>query len=799
MENAISAKLSANKSSKTTKSKHSRSGSIRLEVKLDLTSKDSYTHVSFLDLVRKSNEEKKKKKLNEKAINEGNQVNDPFGDDDEDDVAKIAARFEAKYGRGSGYDDGYIDKGEGYDENDSFIDNAEAYDELIPDSITTELDGYYINSGELKFKAVDVNLNNNKKEDGTEQETEISKAGVLQKLKRKRNKVEDDCNDIPVMGAPSRKSKVVKEGVNKEKKETKSLIKAQPASNDQAIQLTEKAPNQPVSQTNNTLKQQPPKNSSDTLSTKPPKQYKRQTVNVQQSMLDNANKQRKSIKDTAQSSYSTSSKLQTDSMVSATNAASLAQNLITCTIQQMITQNLQDSLLNNSPSSSANGTSTNSISSNNNLLLLKQNLLNVKAPYEIVQAVPVSKPTIGQDGNIVPYEWNRFLVEVFQKTSSSSKNRIKIFDYLAAYISVNRDSLMDYTQKLIIESSQVNNKKFLKPGSSPTHLPVPNTSSSILGTSNSSYGVPISTSNKKIVSNSSGAINLSTNSSNNQSNYGEGLAGKLMSPIESGANSVSSTTQIKTKPAKVITEYDNRINATHSAQLSNLHMLQSLASLASSSSPLSLARGSTSTSSITRSATPPTSVLSRVSIPSTSSQLPSQSSLLISNNNKTPSPAHTGSSGLPNHPNSSNINPQRKEHILQNLFHQLPTLFSNTELINHFLSSSQPSSSGSSSTLSTARGSTNVAKNATSSSSIVPTHVSSSLTNSQISNSLLVNHNHGNINRTNSVSTSGVNSNYVSTSNSITSRTNVNSLASSSTSSGLTSMLNHAHSNQKPK
>lgn len=106
-----------------------------------------------------------------------------FGDDDEDDVAKIAARFEAKYGRDSGYDDGYIDKGEGYDENDSFIDNAEAYDELIPDSITTELDGYYINSGELKFKAVDVNLNNNKKEDGTEQETEISKAGVLQKLK----------------------------------------------------------------------------------------------------------------------------------------------------------------------------------------------------------------------------------------------------------------------------------------------------------------------------------------------------------------------------------------------------------------------------------------------------------------------------------------------------------------------------------------------------------------------------------------------------------------------------------------
>lgn len=94
-----------------------------------------------------------------------------FGDEDSDEeVARIAAKFEEKYG--PSYDaDGYIDKGEGYDENDPFVDNSEAYDELIPHTITTEYGGFYINSGELKFKSVD------------EVEDEFEKATLLQKLK----------------------------------------------------------------------------------------------------------------------------------------------------------------------------------------------------------------------------------------------------------------------------------------------------------------------------------------------------------------------------------------------------------------------------------------------------------------------------------------------------------------------------------------------------------------------------------------------------------------------------------------
>lgn len=98
-----------------------------------------------------------------------------FGDEDSDEeVARIAAKFEQKYG--TCYDaDGYIDKGEGYDENDPFVDNSEAYDELIPHNITTEHGGFYINSGELKFKNIEEN----------QTESEFEKANLLQKLKVK--------------------------------------------------------------------------------------------------------------------------------------------------------------------------------------------------------------------------------------------------------------------------------------------------------------------------------------------------------------------------------------------------------------------------------------------------------------------------------------------------------------------------------------------------------------------------------------------------------------------------------------
>ncbi|KAG1665950.1 Ubinuclein-2 [Nymphon striatum] len=99
----------------------------------------------------------------EKKGSEENGDKDPFGDimDDNDDILAMAKKFEDRYGpkpskkkkRQQHWED-YVDKGLGYDETDPFIDNDEAYDELVPSSITTQYGGFYINLGELEFRAV---------------------------------------------------------------------------------------------------------------------------------------------------------------------------------------------------------------------------------------------------------------------------------------------------------------------------------------------------------------------------------------------------------------------------------------------------------------------------------------------------------------------------------------------------------------------------------------------------------------------------------------------------------------------
>ncbi|KAL1431428.1 hypothetical protein MTO96_014276 [Rhipicephalus appendiculatus] len=85
---------------------------------------------------------------------------DPFGENDDDNVREIARKFEEKYGSKHGkkrrkgrvaWED-YVDRGMGYDETDPFIDNGEAYDELVPSTLTTKHGGFYINTGELEFR-----------------------------------------------------------------------------------------------------------------------------------------------------------------------------------------------------------------------------------------------------------------------------------------------------------------------------------------------------------------------------------------------------------------------------------------------------------------------------------------------------------------------------------------------------------------------------------------------------------------------------------------------------------------------
>ncbi|XP_022905282.2 yemanuclein isoform X1 [Onthophagus taurus] len=129
---------------------------VRLHLALPESNEDTYPEYNYKEELTAS---KKKDKI--KCLPSQTNGLDPFNEDD-DDVRRIAQEMEAKYGglsgpkkRRKGRRDDYADIGMGYDESDSFIDNTDGYDEMIPQNVTTVLGGFYINSGELEFKAVD--------------------------------------------------------------------------------------------------------------------------------------------------------------------------------------------------------------------------------------------------------------------------------------------------------------------------------------------------------------------------------------------------------------------------------------------------------------------------------------------------------------------------------------------------------------------------------------------------------------------------------------------------------------------
>eukprot|EP00057_Strongylocentrotus_purpuratus_P031616 XP_785130.3 PREDICTED: ubinuclein-2 isoform X2 [Strongylocentrotus purpuratus] len=98
------------------------------------------------------------------AVGEEAQESKIFNDIYEEDLQgleAIAKKFEEKYNKPGKKGkkkkmilEDLIDAGMGYDVDDPFVDNSECYDELVPASLTTQFGGFYINSGQLKFKEI---------------------------------------------------------------------------------------------------------------------------------------------------------------------------------------------------------------------------------------------------------------------------------------------------------------------------------------------------------------------------------------------------------------------------------------------------------------------------------------------------------------------------------------------------------------------------------------------------------------------------------------------------------------------
>ncbi|XP_049878630.1 ubinuclein-2 isoform X2 [Pectinophora gossypiella] len=130
---------------------------VRLNINLVESNESKYPELNYKELVIAEERKKERSKV-ENGKTEG--LN-PFSDND-DDVERVARKFEQKYGGKSTYGrkgrskhDDFADIGAGYDENDSFIDNTDGYDEMIPPECDTFYGGFYINSGSLEFKNVE--------------------------------------------------------------------------------------------------------------------------------------------------------------------------------------------------------------------------------------------------------------------------------------------------------------------------------------------------------------------------------------------------------------------------------------------------------------------------------------------------------------------------------------------------------------------------------------------------------------------------------------------------------------------
>ncbi|XP_038055524.1 ubinuclein-1-like isoform X2 [Patiria miniata] len=125
--------------------------SMRFKLNLKEPSDKTCSVFSYCQLVKNAVQGEKSGNGPQKSFNE-------LDEEDMDGLESIAKKFEEKYAPKTGkkkrnaFIDDLIDVGMGYDETDPFVDNSECYDELVPDVLTTQFGGFYINQGQLHFR-----------------------------------------------------------------------------------------------------------------------------------------------------------------------------------------------------------------------------------------------------------------------------------------------------------------------------------------------------------------------------------------------------------------------------------------------------------------------------------------------------------------------------------------------------------------------------------------------------------------------------------------------------------------------
>ncbi|XP_064405215.1 ubinuclein-2-like isoform X3 [Halichondria panicea] len=181
----------------------------RFDLELVSPTQDSFSEFSYLQMVRERKKEVNSTmsgwKTQKLSISSSSLLNDTSfsglsglnASGSSQQMASITRKLEEKYRSKPSkkrkriiHDSDYIDRGCGYDLDDPFVDDSEFYEDFVPDNVDTKFGGFYVNTGELEFKAAedinDIDFVVKKKPKITKQPSHQTPQAILasQKLKK---------------------------------------------------------------------------------------------------------------------------------------------------------------------------------------------------------------------------------------------------------------------------------------------------------------------------------------------------------------------------------------------------------------------------------------------------------------------------------------------------------------------------------------------------------------------------------------------------------------------------------------